>query len=100
MSSRSRTVIFSPDARDDFTAILLYTRQQWGEAQRDLYQASLERAIAALADYPEAGEQRPRLFPGCRARRAERHVIYYRIAGDLIEVVRILHERTDPVRHL
>ena len=41
----------------------------------------------------------PQLFPGCRVRPVERHVLYYRILGDVIEVVRILHERVDPTEH-
>ncbi|MBA2598677.1 MAG: type II toxin-antitoxin system RelE/ParE family toxin [Chloroflexia bacterium] len=41
-----------------------------------------------------------RLFPGCRVRPVEHHILYYRIGADEIEVVRILHERTDPTRYL
>jgi toxin ParE1/3/4 len=97
---RKRTAILSPAARADFTDILLYTWQQWGEEQRDRYQATLEQAIAALADFPAAGVRLPRLCAGCRARRIGSHVLYYRIMDDTIEVVRILHERSDPTRHL
>ncbi len=99
MSSPRRTVILSPDAQADFTDIRLYTLQQWGENQRDRYEAALQRAIAALADFPEVGVRLPRLFSGCRVRPVGRHVLYYRIMGDVIEVVRILHERTDPTRY-
>jgi toxin ParE1/3/4 len=100
MSSPSRTVILSPDARADFTDILLYTWQQWGEDQRDRYEAILTQAIAALAEFPEAGALRPLLFPGCRVRVVELHILYYRIRNDKIEVVRILHGRADPRRVL
>jgi toxin ParE1/3/4 len=100
MSSRKRPVVLSPAARIDFTEILLYTQEQWGEEQRDRYAAILERAIAGIADYPETGVHAPRLFIGCRVRRVERHVLYYRILDETIEVVRILHQRTDPIRHL
>jgi plasmid stabilization system protein ParE len=55
MSARKHTVTFSPAAQVDFTDILLYTRQLWGEEQRDRYEATLTQAIAALADYPESG---------------------------------------------
>jgi toxin ParE1/3/4 len=100
MSSRKRTVSLSPDARIDFTDILLYTRQEWGEEQRDRYEAALVHAMANLADYPDLGERRPGLFSGCHAHVVGRHVLYYRITDDTIEVVRILHERADPTRHL
>lgn len=99
MSAPKRAVILSPAAQADFTDVLLYSWQQWGEAQRDRYEASLERAIAGLADRPDAGVHRPRLFPGCRGRPVERPVLSYQIMNDTVEVVRILHERTDPTRH-
>jgi len=98
MSDRKHTVIFSPAAQVDFTDILLYTRQLWGEEQRGRYEAILTQAIAAIGDYPESGTRCPQLFPGCRAHPAQRHVIYYRIRHNEIEIVRILHERTDPTR--
>jgi toxin ParE1/3/4 len=100
MSSPKRTVILSSEAQDDFTDIRVYTQQQWGETQRDRYEATLLRAIAALADFPEVGVRQPRFFPGCRARHVERRTLYYRILDDEIGVVRIPHKRTDPTRHL
>ena len=99
MSARKKPVVLTPDAEADINDMLLYTWHHWGEEQRNRYDAALERAIAALADFPEAGVRMPRFFPGCRFRHVEHHVLYYRIVGDVIEVVRILHERTDPARH-
>ena len=98
MSSRKHPVIFSPAAKADFTDILLYTLQQWGEDQRDRYETILTQAIAALADYPETGMRCSQHFPGCRAHPAQRHIVYYRIGPNEIEIVRILNERTDPTR--
>ena len=71
-----------------------------GDEQRDRYEAILDRAIASLADYPEVGAPCLRFFSGCRARRTGSHVLYYRNLDDVIEVVRILHERAAPTRHL
>jgi plasmid stabilization system protein ParE len=78
MSSHKRIVRLTAEAQDDFIEIRFYTQ---------------------LADFPEIGSRWPRLFPGCRVRPVERHVLYYRILGDVIEVVRILHERVDPTGH-
>jgi toxin ParE1/3/4 len=100
MSDRKHRVIFSPAAQADFTDILLYTRQQRGEDQRDRYEAVLTQAIASIADYPETGTHCPQLFSGCRAHPTQRHIIFYRIERKDIEIVRILHERTDPTRKL
>ena len=99
MSAPSKEVVLSPRAEADVNNILLYTWQRWGEAQRDRYEATLDRAIAALAEYPEAGVRCSRFFPACRSRRVGSHVVYYRDLDDVIEVVRILHGRADPTRH-
>lgn len=75
MSSPERTVFLSPNARADFSDILLYTLQQWGEDQRDRYEALLTRAIAGLADFPDTGPRRPRLIAGCRVRALLRNTL-------------------------
>jgi toxin ParE1/3/4 len=99
MSVPNKPVILSPAAQVDIGDILLYTQRQWGADQRNRYEEILDRGIAALADYPEASVQLPLLCPGCRARAVERHMLYYRILDDVIEVMRILHARSDPSRH-
>ena len=95
MSARSKTVVLAPDARVDFTDILLFTLRALGDEQSVRYEALLVRAMSDLADHPEIGVRRDRLFPGCRIRPVEQHVLYYRVAGDNVEVVRILHARQD-----
>jgi toxin ParE1/3/4 len=82
----------------DFIDILLYTERQWGEDQQNRYEALLTQAINRLGDFPETGAARSELFPGCRVWHVERHVLYYKIGIDTIEVVRILHQRIDPRR--
>jgi toxin ParE1/3/4 len=99
MSARKKPVVLSVDAEVDLNNILLFTWQQWGDEQRDRYEAALQRVIAALTDFPEIGARMPWVFPDCRARPVERHVLYYRVTDAEIEVVRILHERVDPTRH-
>ena len=64
------------------------------------YRSVLDRGLVAIGDHPEIGRPRDRLFPGCRTIQVEHYLLYYRIKPDLIEVVRILHERADAARHL
>ena len=77
-----------------------YTLRQWGVEQALAYEAAIDRALEALRNHPRMGRTRDELRPGLLSFPAEHHVIFYRIKTDLIEVVRILHERADPARHL
>ena len=96
----SRSLDFSEDAEDDLRNILAYSFATWGEARHDAYAAALDAAFQYLLSYPESGPLRSDLFPGCRIRPVEQHVIYYRVDGDLIRIVRVLHGKMDARRHL
>jgi toxin ParE1/3/4 len=99
MSFPKKAAVLSVAARSDLSDILLYTEQQWGAAQRERYALTLQRAITNLVDYPEVGTRWSRLFPGCRVRPVGQHVLFYRLSDEIVEVMRILHRRSDPNRH-
>jgi len=60
----------------------------------------IDAAFEGLRDNPRIGSVRfdrrtePRSIP------VNRHLIYYRIRSDVVEVARILHKRADPTRRL
>lgn len=103
-------------ADDDIVDILRETTRQFGPLQRKRYAALIERAIEMVAEAPECpgSRQREDLAAGVRSfhieiaagrRGAASHVIYY-LCGRLddgrdgVIVVRLLHERMEPLRHL
>jgi toxin ParE1/3/4 len=90
----------TPRARQDYDDILVYSEGIWGQEQADRYEAALNRALDVLLDFPLMGRTRDDISPGLRSRQAQQHVIYYRVKGNVIEIVRILHERMDAVRQL
>jgi toxin ParE1/3/4 len=98
MSSPERGVILSPEAEDDFATILAHSRQTWGAAQADLYEATIDGALASIGRLPELGRSREDAFPGARSHRVRQHVIFYRVEEMAIRVVRILHVRMDSER--
>lgn len=100
MSSRSIRLVLTAEAQDDYAAILGYTRQEWGDTQRDRYDAALAAALVVLADNPHLGRARDDLAPGCRAYPVERHVVYYALHDTTLLILRILHGRTDARRAL
>jgi toxin ParE1/3/4 len=93
MSLRNFVLELSDSAKADFRDILSYTWQMWGDRQVAEYRDVIDGALKAIAEKPEAGRQRSGsdlLFS-----RAGRHLIFYRINGPRIFVIRILHERMD-----
>ena len=93
------------------------SEERWGGTARRRYTAILVAAMRKVAAEPNgpATRDRPELSPGVRSLhlrharaaspeetvRRPAHVLYYRaLAPDLIEVVRVLHERMEPARHV
>lgn len=96
MSARRRRLTVKPEAQADIDDIRLCTRERWGAEQRRRYGFHIKQAVRSLLDYPERGMSRDDLSPGCRSLVVERHVVFYRIAGEQIIVGRVLHGSQDP----
>jgi len=100
MSSRRPEAILTRPAQRDYRTIQLYTLRQWGPEQATRYMDEIDATLDRLCDNPYIGKVRfelpgePRSFP------ANHHLIIYRVRSNAIEIVRILHERADPTRHL
>jgi toxin ParE1/3/4 len=107
----------SPLAEADLASILATSRRGWGAEGRRRYAALLAAVMRRVAAEPEgpATRERAELRPGIRSfhlryargedpkGRVRRpvHVLYYRgVEPGLIEIVRVLHERMEPSRHL
>ena len=97
------------EAKRDFARILKYTKDTFGAQQLAVYRVTLVEALAAL----EAGADilgsvaRDEVLPNLRtlhvARKGRRgrHFIMYRAThGNVIDVIRILHDQMDLVRHI
>jgi toxin ParE1/3/4 len=104
-------------AAADLAHILSVSAERWGIDARQRYEALLFDAVQQLAAEPDCPLTRDRsdLRPGIRSfhvRHARRgrpadsvrapvHIIYYRAdRTGVIEIVRVLHERMQPSRHL
>jgi len=104
-------------AQIDLANILSMSVERWGAAGRQRYAAVLAAAMRQVAAEPDGPltKNRPDLRSGIRsfhvrhARRSAQgatvrrpvHVLYSRVAPEgVIEIVRVLHERMEPSRHL
>lgn len=81
-------------------SILAYTRQQWGENQRNIYRETLNQSIESLRTYPELGPVREDLPSDIRGLVVGQHILFYRLEADTIRILRVLHGRMDAARHL
>ncbi|MFN3503428.1 type II toxin-antitoxin system RelE/ParE family toxin [Allorhizobium sp. NPDC080224] len=90
-----------PSAEEDMDAIWDYTCRTRSPARADRYIDDLFDAFERLVQTPELGPQAYMVASGYRRLRVNHHLIFYRkVELDEIEVVRILHEKSDFLRHL
>ncbi len=88
------------EADIDLDGIWEYTYLQWGKNQAGKYLGKLEERFIALAENPNIGKQRYELAGSPMSTHCGRHVIFYRIVNEEIEIVRVLHDSMDFPRHL
>lgn len=93
-------LILSPSAIRDLREISDYTFQTWGAEQEERYLKSLWSKLSEIQSSPEPGRIRKDLASGCRSVRYEKHVIFFSIKGQTLQVIRILHGAMDFNRHL
>lgn len=95
-----RHIYKSPEAKNDLENIWLYSFGEWGEEQADHYYDELNDGMEKLTANPKLGKSREYIRSGYRSLQINHHVIYYRLQGDIIDIVRVLHERMNQKLHL
>lgn len=86
-------------ARQDLLRIGRFTERRWGKAKRNHYLGQLDEAFGLISENAAIGSSCDEIYPGYRKFPEGSHVIYYRLT-DMVEIIRILHERMDPDSHL
>lgn len=74
--------------------------RRWGKAQAQAYVAQVRTGIAFVADTPNLCSDEVYGLTTFKRRRSGHHIIFGRVVGDRLIVVRILHERMDASSHL
>jgi toxin ParE1/3/4 len=110
----ARYVISAP-AQEDLRKILSISAEHWGREGRRRYARTLAAAMRRVAAEPNGRNtfSRDELLSGLRSFHIRHvrdqdpsakvmnavHVLYYRtVEGDLVEIIRVLHERMEPSR--
>ena len=84
-------VRLTAEARADLADIRRYSLAQFGGIAADRYFRGFTRVFALLGGRPHAGVSQPQFGPAVRSFTHVRHRIFYRIDGDVVRVMRILH---------
>jgi toxin ParE1/3/4 len=92
--------VLSPRARADIEDIWSYTAEKWGDAQAESYIRSLKHGIETIARDPNRGRPCDDLRPGYRKFAVGSHILFFRLMGEDIDVVRVLHQSMDFEQHL
>lgn len=93
-------LVIAPAAKADLKEIYQYGLRQWGQVQSDRYLDIIKDQLWSLTEQPFMGTDRPELLPDIRSLTVESHLLFYRVTARQVEIIRILHCRQDPQRHL
>ncbi len=96
----SHQLVIAPTAKNDLKDIYQYSLRQWGQAQSESYLSTIKNQFWLLTDQPLMGIERPELLPDTRSLAIESHTLFYRVTANRVEIIRVLHGRQDPQRHL
>lgn len=107
--TKAWTVRFGRQAEQDYFEIVQWTTKTFGEAQARAYAKTISLAIEALHDGPDIAGTKARNEIGAGIRTLHvtrrghkgRHFVAFRVGGEhTIDVLRLLHDSMDLVRHL
>ncbi|MEJ2425007.1 MAG: type II toxin-antitoxin system RelE/ParE family toxin [Candidatus Thiodiazotropha sp.] len=90
----------APAAKADLKDIFQYGLRQWRQVQSDTYLDDLKSKFWSLTEQPLLGTERPELLAGTRSLPVSSHILFYRVTTSTVEIIRVLHGRQDPARHL
>jgi toxin ParE1/3/4 len=93
-------LVIAPAAKNDLKEIYQYGLRKWGQAQSESYLSTIKKQFWLLTQQPLMGTERPELLPDTRSLPIESHALFYRVTANRVEVIRVLHGRQDPQRHL
>ena len=93
-------VVKSPLAKDNIKGIWHYSFNKWGESKATEYLMQLNAKMQGLCKNPERGKSRDYIWQSYRSIRVNHHIIFYRLQGQEIDIIRVLHERMNAEKHL
>jgi len=96
----SHHLIIAPAAKNDLKETYQYGLRQWGQSQSESYLTTIKKQFWLLTQQPLMGTERSELLPDTKSLPIESHTLFYRVTANRVEIIRVLHGRQDPQRHL
>jgi toxin ParE1/3/4 len=87
--------IIRAQARNDLHSILAYGVETYGRERAESYLRAIDQAIDRVREFPEIGAIYPGLRPPLRSITSGKHRIFYERSGDVIMIIRVLHQSMD-----
>lgn len=94
------TYRLAPAAQRDLSSIWDFTQERWDVHQAETYVSEIRVAIERIAADPARGRPCDDIRDGYRRYGIGSHLLFYVERVDGVDVIRILHQRMDPTRHL
>lgn len=95
-----KALLFTPAAREDLSSIWDFTQERWDAPQAETYVLELHAAAQRVAEDPSRGRPADEVRRGYRRYGIGSHLLFYTVRDDAVVIVRVLHQRMDPTRHL
>jgi toxin ParE1/3/4 len=92
--------VLSNEADLDLQGIAERSIIQWGIDRATQYIFELHKAFETLAEFPHLGRDAGHIRPGYFRFEHDHHTVFYQKNSDNIFVVRVLHEKQLPEKHL
>lgn len=90
----------TPAAQRDLSSIWDFTQERWDARQAETYIAEIRAAIERLAADPGRGRACDEIRAGYQRYGIGSHLLFCVEGAGGVDVIRILHQRMDPTRHL
>lgn len=91
----------SQQAIEDLDKIWIYTFNKWSKEQADRYYDLIMAEIDFIADNYLIGKSTEQTRKNYRVTKIKSHLIFYRkVENEIVEIVRILHQRMDIKKRL
>ena len=85
----------STKALADLDEIWLYTFETWSVEQANRYYNLIFDEISYICEDPLSGKSMDDVRKGYRVSKVKSHLIFYKVVNDIVEIIRILHQRMD-----